>query len=224
MIATGGADGKMKFWSFEGESSKKIWEISAHEAKINSIDFSSENNLVVSSSRDCTCKVFNYESQKLVKTLQFAEHDNTQNLPILGARFSKSGDFLYTVACDQYSYVTLWDVIENYKPITTHRVHASPVSSFTLSLDGFYLGIGTVDGWVKIMNTRTMELEQDKEDMDAEVSALNFTWGSRNLVAAGRDGTLHCLINSRGEGFFSKASKVWVFSIFLLWFYLYLTN
>jgi len=120
--------------------------------------------------------------------------------------------------------VTLWDVVENFKPITTHKVHASPISSFTLSLDGMYLGIGTVDGWVKILNTRTMEFEQDTEDMSAEVSALDFTWGSRNIITGGKDGTLHSLINSRGVGFFAKASKIWVISIFLLWIYLYLTS
>ncbi|CAG9317399.1 SED4 [Blepharisma stoltei] len=224
IVATGRADGIIQFWGFNEGSISKLWECAAHEASVNCIDFSSENNLLASSSRDCSCKIYNFQNQQLVKTLYFAEHDDTKNLPILSVKFSRSGDFLYTVAADQNSYITLWDVLENYKPIVTHRLHASPITAFTLSLDGFYLGIGTEDGFVKIMNTRTMEFEQDKEDMSAKVTALNFTWGSRNLIAAGSDGTLHSIANARGEGFFSKMSKVWVLTVFLLWIYLYLTN
>lgn len=177
---------------------------------------------MVSSSLDNTCVLHKVKDQKKVRTLEFAEHDHTRNLPFMGCRFSKNGSVLFTVSCDEYSYLTQWDT-QDLSAICTYRLHAAPVKSFTISLDGFFLGIGTVDGWTKIINTRTMDFERKTEEFSAPVSAFSFTYDSRHVVVcSGKQ--FRNIFNTRGEGFFSKASKIWVISIFLLWFYLCLSS
>lgn len=191
----------------------------SHKAAVTGVDINYEDDLLVSASLDSTCVLYKASEKKKLKNLEFAEHSYSKNLPFMGCRFSKRGDVLFTVSCDEYSYLTQWDTRE-LAPICTYRLHAAPVQSFTLSLDGFFIGIGTVDGWVKIINTRTMDFERKTEEFVKGVDAFSFTYDSRHVVvASGKE--FRNMFNTRGEGFFSKASKVWVISIFLLWFYLY---
>jgi len=94
-----------------------------------------------------------------------------------------------------------------------------------MSIDGFNLGIGTSDGWLKIMNTRTMELEQDLEQFYAtRIKAVCFSADGRLLCGGTEKGGLAVVLNQHSEGFFSKASKVWVLFVFFLYFYLFFTG
>lgn len=182
----------------------------------------SDGNLVASASSDCTCLIFSIKDNKIFKTLQFAEHEDSQNLRFIGCKFSKSGDVLFTASCDQYSYLTQWDM-ETFLPITTYRIHAAPVKVFNISLDGFYLGIGTNDGWVKIINTRTMDFEKDSEDFARQVSALSFTYESRHLVVCSGS-EMKNIFNTRKEGAFSKVAKILMITLLLVWIYLSLKS
>ena len=200
------------------ETGSKVFSYS-HKAAVTGVDINYEDDMIVSASLDTTCALYKASEKKKLRNLEFAEHNHSKNLPFMGCRFSKRGDVLFTVSCDEYSYLTQWDTKE-LSPICTYRLHAAPVQTFNMSLDGFYIGIGTVDGWVKILNTRTMDFERKTEEFSKPVTAFTFTYDSRHVVVASGS-EFRNMFNTRGEGFFSKASKVWVISIFLLWFYLY---
>jgi WD40 repeat protein len=190
-----------------------------HKGKVTGVDINYEDDLIVSASFDGTCLLHKASERKKLRTLEFAEHGQSKNLPFFGCRFSKRGDVLFTVSSDEYSFLTQWDMKE-LAPIVTFRIHHAPISTFNMSLDGFFLGIGTQDGWVRILNTRTMDFERKSKEFELPVSAFSFTYDSRHVVvASGYE--FKNMFNTRGEGFFSKASKIWVISIFLLWFYLY---
>ena len=193
-----------------------------HNGTITSIDVSSDEDLIASASLDNTCGIFSLKYNRFIRRLQFAEHEESKNLPFYGCRFSKSGDILFTTSSDKYSYLTQWDM-ESFLPIATYRMHASPIRLFTMSLDGFFLGLGSEDGWVKIVNTRTMDFERDSKDYSNNVSAMSFTYESRHAVTCS-EAEIKNVFNTRGEGVFSKASKIWVICIFLLWAYLYLRS
>lgn len=216
-FVTGDLNGQVKIWNTQSLLEMFTYE---HKGTVNGTDMSSDEDLVASASSDKTCAIFSIKYSRVIRNLQFAEHDNSENLGFNGCKFSKSGDLLFTTSSDQYSYLTQWDM-HSFIPIATYRMHAAPVKVFTISLDGFFLGLGTTDGWVKILNTRTMDFEKDSEDYSNPVSAITFTFESRHVVTC--SGTeIQNVFNSRGEGVFSKASKVWVIFIFVLWIYLYL--
>lgn len=193
-----------------------------HKGMITGVDISLDDELMVSASLDNTCVLHKVKEQKKLRTLEFAERDYSRNLPFMGCKFSKNGSVLFTVSCDEYSYLTQWDTHE-LMPICTYHLHVAPIKSFTMSLDGFFLGIGTVDGWVKILNTRTMDFERKTEEFTEAISSFTFTYDSRHVVVCSGS-QFRNIFNTRGEGFFSKASKIWVISIFLLWFYLCLSS
>lgn len=178
---------------------------------------------MASSSQDLTCAIFETQTGSRIKTLCFAEQSTSVDLPIVVNCFNTCGDLFYTIAVnDQNTYVAQWDIQQDWLPISSHRIHSAPATCAKLSRDGLSLGIGTEDGFVKILNTRTMELEQDKSSFSSQVNCVAFSVDGR-LLAAGSD-SLEVVLNQHSEGVFSKMSKVWVLGVFLLWLYLYLTG
>ena len=218
-VFAGNTEGLARVWDLEG-----LQEVCnySHKGSITGVDMSSDGDLVASASADQTCAIFSLKYMKVIRNLQFAEHENSSNLPIFGCKFSKSGEILFTVASDRYSYLTQWDMHE-FLPIATYRIHSDPITSLSISLDGFFLGIGTSNGWVKIVNARTLDFERNSPDFSGPVTAIGFTYESRHFVACSGD-QIKNVFNTRGEGIFSKASKMWVISIFVLWIVLYLNN
>ena len=215
-LVTGDQDGQVRVYDSSTYEEKLNY---SHKGTITSLDISFDG-LIASASLDSTCALYSTKDRKKIKTLVFAEHENSRNLPFYGCKFSKSGDILFTLSSDEYSYVTQWDLHEML-PAATFKIHTAPIKVFTMSLDGFFIGIGTSDGWVKVLNTRTMDFEMNSKEFDEPTSAISFTYDSRHLVlCSGKE--MRNAFNVRGEGFFSKASKVWVVFIFLLWIYLFL--
>lgn len=212
---TGDTEGNVKV--LNSETFEEILSYK-HEGTITDLDMSSEGELLASSSLDCTCQIYSLKDMKKVKSLEFAEHDDSVNLPILGCKFSKSADSLFTISSDVYSYITQWDARE-LRPLATFRIHPAPVKFMSISLDGFFMGIGTSDGWAKILNLRTMDFERNMKDFESSTVAISFTYDSRCVVACSAD-EIKNVFNTRSEGFFSKASKIWVIFIFCLWIYL----
>jgi len=223
LIGTAGENGVLQVWKQQGNTYSKVLSESLHTAPVTGLDFSPDEDLVATSSLDRSCKVFSLKESKLIKNLVFSQHEDSPDLAFQGVKFSRSGDILYTVACDTYTFVTQWDVLSEMRPISSHLIHASPTTCFSISQDGFFLGIGTEDGWVKTLNTRTMELERDSEDLSSAVKSISFTQESRHIIAVA-DNQFECIFHGRSEGLFSKASKIWVVCLFLLWLYLYLKN
>jgi WD40 repeat protein len=180
-------------------------------------------HLLASSSDDLTVAIFEVQTGAKVKTLCFAEKHSGVDLPITMSCFGACGDLFYTMAAHpRNTYVVQWDIHQDWAPISSHSVHSAPSTCAKLSRDGLYLGIGTEDGFVKILNTRTMELEQDKSSFSSQVNCVCFSVDGR-LLAAGSH-TLKVVSNQHSEGLFSKLSKLWILSLFVLWFYLYLTG
>ncbi|OMJ85434.1 hypothetical protein SteCoe_13277 [Stentor coeruleus] len=212
-IMTGDTEGNIKVLNSETFEELLSYK---HQGTITDLDMSSEGELLASSSLDGTCRIYSTKSMNKVKTLKFAEHNDSVNLPILGCKFSKSADSLFTISSDKYSYITQWDVKE-LKPLATFRIHPAPVKFMIISLDGFFMGIGTSDEWAKILNLRTMDFERNMKDFESSTTAISFTYDSRCVVAGSADGIKN-VSNTRSEGFFSKASKIWVFLYFVCGF------
>ena len=217
-LAVGDEKGQVNVWNTQNKT--KIQSLKRHIKAFESLDFSPETDLLCSSSKDTKCYIWKITTGELIRTLSFAEHDYTSDLPLTGAKFSKSGDIIYTLASSDFSYLTQWDILDNYKPISSHRIHSSPMNMMVIDIEGFYLGLASEDGWVKIMNTRTMELEQDNEEFTEKVTALAFTTDGKLIVSGSKKAGYSTVLNQHSEGFFSKASKVWMLSIFILWIYL----
>ena len=97
------------------------------------------------------------------------------------------------------------------------------------------MGIGTVDGYSKIINTRYkfksfiswlfsrhFEIDCGIKAQDPEIQSINFVNDSRALASVCPDYSFYFLPNVRPEGWFSKLSKMWVASMFIIYFLMFL--
>ena len=125
LIATGGEDCLVRVFKLDaangfkvntGEETKAIMTLEGHCDPVNCVDFSSDSKLLVSSSTDRSCIIFNvdttskFKGQRLHK-LTFSDGLNdTKNMLMRGCFFSKDCNSVYTLATHtkQKSYLIQW--------------------------------------------------------------------------------------------------------------------
>jgi len=59
---------------------------------------------------------------------------------------------------------------------------------------------------------------------DTAVESVSFINDSRALASVCRDKSFYFLANVRPEGWFSKISKIWVGSMFIIYFVMFIYN
>ena len=102
----------------EGPQMEPICKLEGHSDIVNSLAFSPDNHLLVTSSSDRSCLIFNVNKedkkslgQRLHKiTFSDGTHD-TKNLMMRGCFFSTDGRYLYTLSTEsrQKSYLVKWE-------------------------------------------------------------------------------------------------------------------
>jgi len=88
-----------------------------------------------------------------------------------------------------------------------------------MSDDGLYLGIGTCDGYAKVINNRFVEVECAGicHDDDFPSQSVAFTSDSRYLVSVSPFLSYNFLPNVRPQGLFAKVTKWWVLIMILVY-------
>lgn len=70
-------------------------------------------------------------------------------------------------------------------------------------MEGFFLGLGTVDGYSKIVNTRYLEIDNQVQCHDLITKGVSFLDDSKALGSISPDSTYYFLPNQRPEGIYS---------------------
>lgn len=174
LIGTGGDDCVARVFQLnpdnafkhEGEELKPALCLEGHFEPINCLDFSSDSKLLVTSSGDYSCLIFNCDlksptkGQRLHK-LTFGDGlQDSKNLLMRGCFFS--GQNVYTMATQtrRKSYIIKWrpgrgktfaDKAEPPQAEAVTEVHPNTASGLRVSQDGSQVAIGTSDGWVKVI-------------------------------------------------------------------------
>jgi hypothetical protein len=86
------------------------------------------------------------------------------------------------------------------------------------------LGIGTVDGHSKIINTRYLEIDARVLAHDLIVKSVAFANDSRMLASVSADYSFNFLPNIRPVGFFSKMTKFAIFFMMFLYFIMWVNE
>ncbi|XP_070153546.1 guanine nucleotide-exchange factor SEC12 [Polyergus mexicanus] len=146
-IATGGTDGTVRLWKFP--LLDKLYDLGTHGKEIDDIDFSPNDNLLVSIAKDGKAFVWNIESRES-RELSWEPPDNIKYM-YKRCRFrkliedeKKNDLFMLTnaVAVKNPSFLQLWDT--NTGVITKSAPYKEALSALAVSNDGKFVAVGTM--------------------------------------------------------------------------------
>lgn len=129
----------------------------ADKGYVQSILFSPNNKLIVTSGSDKNFKLWSKQSWKLIQT--YPLQGSYQGA--LQLAFSPDSQVLATaLAVNSVGEVKLWDVKDpsNVKPLNTFSGFTANVSSVAFSPNGQYLLAGSLDGTLKVWDWRTNKI------------------------------------------------------------------
>jgi WD40 repeat protein len=126
-----------------------IYELTGHQADVNSVAFSPDGKLLASGSGDYTIKIWNLKDGNEIHHL--TEH--TRN--ITSVAFSPNGEILASASWD--TTIKLWDPISGLL-LASLEGHTQQVQSISFSPDGKHLASGSHDKTIKIWNMESKSL------------------------------------------------------------------
>ncbi|KAI0495871.1 hypothetical protein KFK09_022178 [Dendrobium nobile] len=182
-LAAGGEDGHLRV--FKWPSMDIILNQTDAHSTVKYMDFSSDGKFLVSLGGSGPCRVWDLESSTSVTSLQVEEGEK-----FCFCRFSESSDILYVIAMhDDVGKVISWSS-SSWKRISSKKIGHDPISAFSVSYDGKFLAIGTVEGDIAIINSSDFKVQMSvKKAHLGPVTALEFSQDSRALVSTSFDST-----------------------------------
>jgi len=184
-----------------------------HAKAVCALSFSLRNNILVSSAKDGTAKVWNYESQQCLSTLTCVVPDpvpapkRPQQILVRGCAFGDlEGKVIYTVASARRgeAYLYRWLSTGNNEFACDVRLECSPVpiSAMSLSADASMLALGGVDGTVTLYNTENWKvLKKFKEVHELPVTCIAARPYSTPLKGDDEGVVMHALSASADSRF-----------------------
>ena len=150
-----------------------------HRDAVSSTVYSPDGDLIASSSRDKTIKIWNAKTGQLIRTL--AGHTDW----VLSSVFSPDGRYIASSSNDKT--IKIWDV-KNGKEVRSLTGHAGSVTSVAFSSDGKQLASASWDKTVKIWNAESGSEIRTLTDHAQSVLSVAFSPDDR-LIASGSVGT-----------------------------------
>ncbi|XP_018910096.2 katanin p80 WD40 repeat-containing subunit B1 isoform X2 [Bemisia tabaci] len=180
VLVTGGDDKKVNLWAVGKENC--IMSLSGHGTPIETVRFSSSEDMVCAGSRDGVLKVWDLEAAKIVRTL-IGHQDCMKSVD-----FHPYAEFLASGSVD--STIKLWD-IRKKGCIFTYRGHIGSVNSVKFSPDGQWIASGGEDSTVKIWDLRTGSVLHDFIKHDGPVLSVEYHPHEFLLASSSTDKTVH---------------------------------
>ena len=177
LFASGGDSRAVQLWDLQNDTVTTLGE---HTDTVNSVAFSPDGRLLVSSSDDYTFKVWEVSQKREIESLQHIT-DNTMS-EIKAVTFSLNGQQLATAG----AHVKLWNT-RNWTEITTLR-HDAWVWTAAFSADGKLLATGDASGHVNIWDVQKRNIVTQLQGDTEHIGAVAFSPNNRILAAAGYEG------------------------------------
>lgn len=177
-----------------------------HLEEVTCLEFHPREPILLSGSRDCTIKMFDYGKasvKKAFKTITESEH-------VRCISFHPSGDFI--VVGTNHPVIRLYDVNTAQcfvSSIPSHQ-HTAPITSIKFAQGAKYFASSSRDGSVKLwdgVSNRCVNTFTQAHD-GQEVCSVQFTRNGKYLLSSGKDSlvklwelsTSRCLIAYTGAG------------------------
>lgn len=199
-VITGGNDKVVRVWRLEidkvadrvtGVGQPK--KFTSHTTPIQHVDVTFDHELIASvgSDDEKRCLIHDLQNGTLTNELTFSEKHGEENMAFKGCVFSHHRKYLYTLVSEpgKKSYVTQWDAKSGeFRNLTTVKISNTPCKNFALSFEGFYLAIGSEDGFIKSLNTRYMEIDRNDRHHSNEMASVDFSNDTRFILTCDMQG------------------------------------
>ncbi len=146
--------------------------------------------MVISASSDGLCKIFETSTLKLLKKLSFKTKEDEKNYSIRGLKYDKNYGFLYTIQAPLrgYTYLTKWDVKNNFNPIKSIDVSDSICTS--MDYQPFYNLIGLADCKGSLIYVDAYNMRKIKEVPIREITIKSVAFKDSNIISGSADNAL----------------------------------
>lgn len=173
-----------------GEENPLKTTLTGHSEGVWAVALSSDGKTLVSGSADKTIKVWNLDTEKLIRTLS-GHSDSVRSVALSSDRqilASGSGD----------NTIKLWNV-QTGEQIKTISGHTGPVWSVAISPDGQTLVSGSEDTNIKIWDLPTGNLRSTLADHSSRVFSVAISPDGQTLATAGSDKSIRIWNLSTGK-------------------------
>ena len=176
--AAGTRTGDIRLWDLTTPGQPVV--VPAHKGWVNTVEFSFDNRLLVSSSDDATARLFAVPDGRLVAEL------DTNTDRVNAARFSHNGELVVTASVDKTARV--FDTRIGAERAVMQGV-ADEVQSAEFSPDDSLVAMASVDGTVRICYTRNGSTLFELTDHKGAVFTVAFDPAGTRVVTASADQT-----------------------------------
>jgi len=168
-----------------------------HTQSINDLDFHPASPILISCSRDCTIKFYDY-SQSTVKR-SFCYLQDTHNIRTIN--FHPSGDFV--VSGTEHNMLRLYDIntLQCYTSPRTQDHHLGPINQVRYAPEGNIFASCSKDGSIKLWDGVTNKVINTimKAHSGFEPTSVQFSKNQKYLLSGGKDAIIRIWELSTGR-------------------------
>ena len=219
--------------------------------EIDELQVNEEKRQMLSIGKDNKCVIWSLDTFKKVTELS---ETPAANLRMKHARFADDGKCLYTTFIprirgggrDLSSYVQRWSLDPNgdFKPVATHRVRNTILTSMQSSKDGKFVCLGDYEGRIYLLDSNFRTMENFKKLHASVVTDLAFYHDSDHtsfdvnklILTLSIDRTLQCysfinetvyinppslLVSNKFDLFSTFSFKIYIFFLVLIILFCY---
>ncbi|KAG7210883.1 hypothetical protein KM043_012364 [Ampulex compressa] len=178
---SGGCDGQVRVWAADSQLRRLISVLKEHRGPITSLDVSHDDTILLSSSLDGTCVLWDL--------MQYArKHVITGNTMYMTALFTP--DNLQVLTCGTDRKIAYWEVWNCSLIREIEGSTAGTINSMDFNVNGRYFVTGSNDFAVKLWEYRTGSMVAIGLTHAGTITGCRFSPDGRHIVTVAADGSI----------------------------------
>lgn len=174
----------------------KRFDFKAHEASVNTINFTLDGQRFTTASNDKSSKIWDFETSKFISSYTVKGHKSWMT----SSAFSPDGNVIITSSIDRC--VRIWDVRSGDEKQVFDKFPSS-VTCSTFHPNGTIIGAACDDGSFRIIDARTKQVQQTYMAHEGTVTSLNIHPSGSFAITTGDDRKIQIWDLMEGQLFYT---------------------